>query len=184
EGVATPGVRSLAEAETGENVGATDHGIDRHPVAETLAEGDEIGFDPILAVGIHRSGAPEIGLHFVEEKENVVLLTELRQHLHVFLLRVIGPAATEIGFGDENAEAVAEFGLERLEFGAVGREVDGFAAALQGLALLFGKADETDAGIALLVRLAAGDRARKTFFAVESVAGRKDDAVALGTLGQ
>ena len=181
EGVAAPGVRPVAEAHAGKDVGASDDGIDGHAVAESLAEGDEVGLDPVFAVGIHRTGAPEVGLHFIEEKEQIVFLTEPRQHLHVFLLRVIRSASTEVGLGDEDAEAVAEFGLEGLELGAIGREIERLLARLEAAAFLLGEADETDAGIALLVGLAAGDGAREALLAVEAAAGREDDAVALGT---
>jgi hypothetical protein len=132
ERVTAPGVRPVAEAHAGEDVGATHDGVDGHAVAEALAEGDEVGLDPVFAEGIHRAGAAEIRLHFIEEKEQIVFLTKLRQHLHVFLLRMIRAAAAEVGLGDEDAEAVAELGLERLEFGAVGREVERLFACLRG----------------------------------------------------
>ena len=93
---------------------------------------------------------------------------------------MIGAAAAEVGFGDEDAETVAELGLERLELGAVGREVERLFACVEAAAFLLGEADETDAGIAFFVGLAAGHGAREAFLAVEAPARREDDAVAVG----
>ena len=94
---------------------------------------------------------------------------------------MIRSAAAKVGFGDENTKAIAEFGLERFELGAVGREVERLFACFEAAAFLFWEADETDAGITLFVGLAARDGARKTLLAVETAARREDDAVALGT---
>ena len=69
-------------------------------------------------------GAAEVGLHFVEDEEDVVLAAEALEQLQVFLLRMERTAAAEVRLGDQAADAAAEFVPQRFEFCFVRRQVE------------------------------------------------------------
>ena len=100
------------------------------------------------------------------------------QELDVFLLRMEGAAAAEVGLGDQGTNAAAVGVPIAAQFGFVRLQVDGLLAAGEVETLFAGKAEELDAAVALFVGFAAGDRAGEALFAVKAVAGAEDDGFA------
>ena len=66
------------------------------------------GSTPYSREGEQRAGAAEIGLHFVENEDDVVLAAKTLEQLQVFLLRMIRAAAAQIRLGDQAADAAAD----------------------------------------------------------------------------
>ena len=71
------------------------------------------GSTPYCVKGVHRAGAAEVGLHLVEDEDDVVLAAESFEQLQVFFLRMIRAAAAQVGLGHQAADALAELGRER-----------------------------------------------------------------------
>ena len=55
--------------------------------------------------GIHRAGAAEAGLDFVEDEHDVVLAAKSLEELQIFGLRMKRTAAAEIGLGNQHADS-------------------------------------------------------------------------------
>ena len=165
-----PGVGAFAVVHVGEQIGPAHGGIDRHAVAQALAQHDDVGLDAIVREGVQRAGAAEVGLHLVEDEDDVVLAAELFEQLQVFLLRMIRAAAAQVRLGDQAADPAAILGGQRgqLVFDTASR-----SSGWRRRATLWHssrrKADEAHARIALGILLAAGHGAGQALLAVKAV---------------
>src|SRR5436305_389006 len=83
-------------------------------------------------------------------------------------------AAAQVRLGDERAEPPAELMTQRFQFALVRRGIERPAAQADVGAFGHREADEVDARVAVVVRLAAGDGPRQALLAVEAVAGGED----------
>ena len=83
-------------------------GAHGHAIAEPFAQHDQVRLDAIFRKREQRARAAEVGLHFVKNEDDIVVAAEALEQLQVFLLRMIRAAATEIRFGDQAGDPLAE----------------------------------------------------------------------------
>ena len=75
--VGAPGVGGFAVFEAGHHIAPPDDRRDRHPVPQAFAQADQVRFDAVFLEGIHLARAAEVGLHFIQDEQDVVLPAEV-----------------------------------------------------------------------------------------------------------
>ena len=174
---------AFAVVEAAEDVGPPRRRRHGHAVAQPLSEDHHVRFQAVGLIGEQVAGAAEVGLHLVEDENQVIFAAEGLQHLQISGRRVEGAAAAEVRLGDQYGQPPAELVQQRVQFAAVRRQVERPAAHLHVHALGRREADEADARVAVAVGFGAGDGAGQALLAVKAVA-RGHDHVARPVAGQ
>src|SRR5207253_11160714 len=165
---------AFAVVEAGQEIGPADGGRHRHAVGQALAQDNDIRLQAVSLESEHLSRSTEVGLNFVQDQHDVILLAESLKQGQVAFGRMIGAAASQIRLRDENSELPAVLVPKRLQLLTVGGRIKWLVAQTDIRAFNHRKADKSDAPVALMIRLASGDGAGQALFAVETVTGGND----------
>ena len=172
--IGTPGVGGLAILEAAHDVAPANGGTDRHAVPQALAEHHEIRFDAIRFKRKHPPGASKIGLHFVEDQEDIMLPAEVLQQLQISRRGMEAAATPQVGFCNQAVQAAAILLPQAVEFLLIFSQIDRLAVLRDIINFRHWKTNELHPRIPVLVGLGTSHSPGESLFPVKTVPRGED----------